>query len=222
MSATRVGARRSRTRNRILAIAAAGTVLAAGITIPSLAAWTDTEWVTGGVDNDPGITTSTFNVQQRTEGDTFWDDYITSGGANVIDFSDAAAALTPGDTVYGYVRLQTVTASLGGTLTLKADTVVTPATLSAALTWGAKVMPAHTTCTAADYATNGTVIQAPGTALNTSSDGTLTLAAGTAGAPGTEQTVCFAITFPGTFSGSSGLQGQTVAPLWHFDAVSTS
>jgi len=223
MTGTRVDARRSRTRNKALAIAAAGIVLAAGITVPSLAAWTDIEWVTGGADNDPGVTASTFEVEQLTAGDTVWGHYETEAGANVIDFSAQAAALSPGDTVYGYVRLRTVAGSLGGTLTLAADTDVVAGSLSAALTYGARVMADTSGCSAAAYATTGTQLQASGSALDASSGGSFSLAAAADDVtPGTEQVVCFALTFPASFAADPDLQGDTVAPVWHFDAVSVA
>jgi len=223
MTGIRVDARRSRTRNKALAIAAAGIVLAAGITVPSLAAWTDIEWVTGGAGNDSGVTASTFEVEQFTAGDTAWGHYETEAGANVIDFSAQAAALSPGDTVYGYVRLRTVAGSLGGTLTLAADTEVVADTLSAALTYGARVMADTSGCTAAAYATTGTQLQASGSALDASSAGTFSLAAAADDVtPGAEQVVCFALSFPASFAADPALQGDTVAPVWHFDAVSVS
>ncbi|MCS0500739.1 SipW-dependent-type signal peptide-containing protein [Protaetiibacter mangrovi] len=220
MSGIRVDARRARTRNKALALAAAGVVLSAGIAVPSLAAWTDEEWVTGGVGNVPGITASSFEVQQFAEGDTVWGDYETQPEANVIDFSAQAASLTPGDTVYGYVRLRVVAGSLGGTLSLGADTVVTTSTLSEALTYSARVMDAVSTCNATDYAATGSELQ-PSGALDAATAGTFSLAAAPdAVTPGTEQVVCFAITFPSSFSGDTALQGQTATPVWHFDAVS--
>ncbi len=222
MTATRVDARRSRTRNRVFAISAAGVVLVAGITVPSLAAWTDIEWITGGVGNVPGVGTSTFNVQQFAAGDVDWGDYPTQAGANVVDFSAQAAALTPGDTVYGYVRLRTVAGSVGGDLEMKADTVVTPSTLSAALTYGARIVATAGDCTAAGYAASTTVLQAAGSALNASSATSFPLAAAANGStPGVEKVVCIAITFPSSYAGSTALQGATATPVWHFDAVSS-
>jgi predicted ribosomally synthesized peptide with SipW-like signal peptide len=223
MGGIRVEARRARSRNKALAIAAGGIVLAAGITVPSLAAWTDIEWVTGGAGNDAGVTASTFEVEQFAAGDADWGHYETEAGANVVDFSAQAAALSPGDTVYGYVRLRTVAGSLGGSLTLAADTAVVADTLSAALRYGARVMDDTTGCTAAAYATTGTELQAVGSALSASSGSTFSLAAAAdASTPGTEQVVCFALTFPSAFADDTALQGDTVAPVWHFDAVSVS
>jgi predicted ribosomally synthesized peptide with SipW-like signal peptide len=221
MSGTRVEARRTRSRNKVFALAAAGIVLVAGITVPSLAAWTDSEWVTGGVGNIPGISTSSFEVEQFAAGDTIWDHYETQGVANVIDFSAQAASLAPGDTVYGYVRLRTEAGSLGGTLTLAADTVVTASTLSAAVVYGARVVSSTAECSAANYAASGTLLQASGSALNASSLGTFSLAAAPdATTPGAEKVVCFELEFPISFAGDETLMRSSVAPVWHFDAVS--
>lgn len=223
MSGNRVDARRSRTRNKVLALGAAGLVLAAGITVPSLAAWTDIEWVSGAAGTDAGVVASTFNVQQSTAVNPAWNDYPTEAGANLIDFSAQAATLTPGDTVYGWVQLRTVADSIGGTLTLQADTVVTADTLSAALTYGARVMDDTSDCASAAYATSGTELQPLGTALDVSAGGSFTLdAAPDATTPGTAKVVCFALTFPASFAADTTLQGDTVTPVWHFDAVSVS
>jgi hypothetical protein len=223
MGGIRVEARRTRSRNKALAIAAGGIVLAAGITIPSLAAWTDIEWVTGGAGDDAGVTASTFEVEQFAAGDTDWGHYETEAAANVVDFSAQAAALSPGDTVYGYVRLRTVAGSLGGTLSLAADTAVVADTLSEALSYGARVMDDTTGCTAADYATTGTELQAVGSALSASSGSTFSLvAAADASTPGSEQVVCFALPLPSGLVDDSGLLGDTVSRVWHFVAVSVS
>ncbi|TXK17306.1 hypothetical protein [Homoserinibacter sp. GY 40078] len=223
MPGTRVAERRGRTRDRVLAISAASVVLVAGITVPSLAAWTDTEWITGGVGNDAGVGASTFEVQQFAAGDTVWDDYETQPEANVIDFSAQAVQLTPGDTVYGYVRLRTVAGSLGGDLTLGADTSVVADSLEDALTYGARVMNDTTGCTAGSYASTGTELQALGSALDASAGGTFSLAAAAdESTPGVEQVVCFALTFPASFAGDDTLQGATASTVWHFDAVSVT
>lgn len=223
MPESRVAARRVRNRNRILAISAAGTLLAAGITIPSLAAWTDIEWVTGGVGEDAGITAGTFEVQQLTVANAgAWGDYETEAGANVIDFGTVAAGIAPGDTVYGWVQLRTKIGSLGGDLTLQADTTVVAGELSDELSYGARVVDTTTDCTQTGFAASTTVLQADATALDSSAGGTLTLAASDGTNPGTAQTVCFAINFAQPPAGTDldDLMGDTVAPVWHFDAVS--
>ena len=220
----KIEARRARTRNRIIALGAAGLVLGGGIAAGSLAAWTDVEWVTGGVDGSAGGTASTFEVEQNTGAAAAWDHFETEPTANTVDFSAAAATLTPGDTVYGFVRLRTPVDSLGGELSLVADTDTSDATsLEAALTYGAVVMDAHTSCNAADYTDDATAtLVALGSALDSDGAATFDLAAATATLPGTEQTVCFALTFPASYASDDSLQGETATPVWHFDAISVA
>lgn len=223
MTTSRVASTRSRNRKRVYAIAAAGTVLAASVTIPSLAAWTDNEWIAGGVanedgtggDNGGGVSTSTFEVQQRANGDAAFGDYESEAGANVIDFTEQAAQLTLGDTVYAWVDLKTTDESLGGTLELVAETVTAGNPLAEALRYGASIVTDAAACDAAGFAA-GTVLQASGTALDVSAGTEFSLAA-----EGAEtKTVCFQLTLPG--SASNDLQGQTVTPIWRFAATSVA
>lgn len=220
MGGNRVAARRAATRDKVLALGAAGLVLVAGSVAASFAAWSDIEWIAGGVDTTAGVTTSTFEVEQLAESDADWGDYETQGTPNVVDFGAAAATLTPGDTVYGYVLLRTKVDSLGGDLSLAADTTVAPDSLSAALTYGARVMPDASTCDAADYASAGTELVAADSALTVGGASTFALAPATATDPGASRAVCFAITFPASFAADDSLQGETASPVWHFDAVS--
>src|SRR5580693_8056981 len=91
---------------KTVALAAAGLVLLSGATVTSLAAWTDTEWVNGGVGTVPSVASSQFDVQQNVTGDsTSWTTNLASPGGTV-NFGAAAATLTPGTTVYGFVRLR--------------------------------------------------------------------------------------------------------------------
>ena len=101
---------RSRGIQKAAAIGAAGLVVASGIAVASLAAWTDTEWVQGGVGTVPGISTSTFAMQQNTTTGAAWVDEPEAPGG-IIAFVDASG-LTPGDTAYGFVRLRTTAASM--------------------------------------------------------------------------------------------------------------
>lgn len=224
MSRNRVAERTSRRRNKILAITSAGVVLAAGITVPSLAAWTDIEWIAGGAGTVAGVGTGTFEVQQFAANDADWGDYETQGSANVIDFSTQAASLTPGDTVYAYVRLRTVVNSLGGDLSLVSDTVVTPSTLSAALTYGARIVPNAAACTQAgfDAVTGADILVASASGLSADGATDFALAAGTSTLAGAEKVVCFALDFPASFANDTTVQNQTVIPIWHFDAVSVA
>jgi len=230
MTGNRVGARRARTRNKALALTASGVVLAAAVTVPSLAAWTDQEWVHGGAgaglpDGEGGVTASTFEVEQFADGDADFDHYETDGGANVINFGAQAAALTPGDTVYAYVRLRTVENSLGGTLTLAALTAVVDGEFSDALRYGARIVPDVASCSADDYAGAGsTVLQASGTPLDQAAPtATFSLDASVGGAPGAEKVVCFELDFPDTEAANTALaESSPVVPIWRFDAVSVA
>src|SRR5688572_3080360 len=49
---------------KFIALAAAAGVVLSGATVTSLAAWLDEEWVTAGVDGDPGVTASEFEIEQ--------------------------------------------------------------------------------------------------------------------------------------------------------------
>lgn len=227
MTGNRTAARRAVLRNRIIALGAAGLVLGAGAT--SMAAWTDSEYVAGGVGSEAGVTSSTFNVQQSVASDAgAFTDRETAAAAGVVDFSDAASQLSPGATVYGYVRLRTVVDSAGGSLSLVSDTDAGSG-LAAVLTYRAVVLPDYAlpfadTCNAAAFTSPAAdhVLAAAGSALDTATATTFDLAASDGTNPGAEKTVCFAITFPDTPENEANhaLQGQTVDPVWHFAAIS--
>ena len=92
---------------KIAAVAAAGVILLGGATVTSLAFWTDVEFVQGGVGDDPGISTSEFEVEQNVILPADWQNNETAPEAGVIDFGLGALSLTPGDEVYGWVQLRT-------------------------------------------------------------------------------------------------------------------
>src|ERR1700761_1226475 len=108
-----------RINQKVVALAAAGLVLLSGATVTSLAAWTDTEWVNGGVATLPGVASSKFDVEQNvtTDATNNWTtDQASPGGT--VDFGALAAKLTPGDSVVGFVRLRVVIGSAPGTIQL--------------------------------------------------------------------------------------------------------
>lgn len=203
----------ARRAQKIAALAAAGVVLLGGATITSLAAWTDNEYVQGGVGDDPGIGTSTFEVQQNTTGDPGdWTDEESAPGG-VIDFGIAADSLSPGSTVYGVVGLQTTSDStVGGTLTLRGAT--SDGDLFDALTYGARIVPSFGECDEDGYGDSVTGVKADGSALTADGDNTFTLLA----ASGDTKWVCFAISLAD--DADDDLQGQTSTPVWHFEAIS--
>lgn len=219
---TRAPAGSRRTRNKVLALAASGTVLIGSLGVASLAAWSDFEWVVGGVGaDDAGITASTFEVEQFASGDAAWDHWEDEDtDINVVDFSALAAALTPGDTVYGYVRLRTVTGSLDGEVSLSAHTAVVADEFSDALEYGAWLLDDFADCDEDVATAGGTVLVAAASALDVDGAAPFALGGATTTDPGTEQTVCFEIHFPDTYEDDATLQGDTVTPVWSFDAIS--
>jgi predicted ribosomally synthesized peptide with SipW-like signal peptide len=212
-----------RLNQKVVALAAAGLVLLSGATVTSLAAWTDTEWVNGGVQTLPGVTASTFDVEQNVGNDPtgVWTTNLASPGG-AVSFGPAAAKLTPGTSVVGFVRLRTVTDSMAGTLTLVHGTSTGSAPFLGALRYGAWLMSSPATCTATDYDVLPAVELVPdGSPIGTDSTTPFVLAAGDATDPGTEQTVCFRLTFPPlAVASDKSLQGQAADPVWQFNAVS--
>jgi predicted ribosomally synthesized peptide with SipW-like signal peptide len=214
---------RIRNNQRLVALCAAGLVLFAGSTVTSLAAWTDTEWVNGTVATLPAVTATTFDVEQNVNPSpsNAWTTNLASPGGTV-SFGTEAAKLTPGASVLGFVRLRTVTASLGATLTLAHGASTGSAAFLSALRMSAWLMPDPSTCTDADY--NGpasTQLVPAGSAIGADSTVPFTLAAGDATDPGAEKTVCFRLTFPTLATpGDTALQGQAADPVWQFNATS--
>ncbi|HEX4058467.1 MAG TPA: hypothetical protein VHX87_09150 [Galbitalea sp.] len=207
---------------KVVALAAAGLVLLSGATVTSLAAWTDTEWVNGGVSTLPSVSSSTFDVEQNVTNSATanWTNSLASPGG-VVDFGSEAAALTPGTSVVGFARLRTVVNSLGGTLTLVHGASAGGAFL-AALRYGAWLHPDASTCTSTNYDGAGfTQLVPDGSVVGTDSTVPFTLAASAGGNPGAEQTVCFRLTFPPLGDPTDkSLQGQTADPIWQFNAIS--
>ncbi len=207
---------------KIVALAAAGLVLLSGATVTSLAAWTDTEWVNGGVSTLPGVASSTFDVQQNVTSDsTDWTTDVASPGGTV-DFGAQADALTPGTSVVGFVRLRVSPDSTGGTLSLVPGTSTGSSAFLAALTYGAWLVPSYTDCTPSGYDGTGTTQLVPDNSpLTTSGTTSFTLTAGTGGAAGPEQAICFRMEFPPLGDpNDKSLQGLSADPIWQFNATS--
>jgi hypothetical protein len=206
---------------KVVALAAAGLVLLSGATVTSLAAWTDTEWVTGGVGTTPGVSSSMFDVEQNVTTGTIWTNNLASPGGTV-DFGTAASTLTPGTSVVGFVRLRTVVNSVSGTLTLAPAAGNATGALMNALTYGAWLHPTSGTCTTTNYGGAGfTQLVPDGSPLTTASTVPFTLDAATGSAPGAEQTVCFRLTLPPlTNPADKTLEGLSADPIWQFNAIS--
>lgn len=226
----------SRRNRKIAAIAAGLLVVGVGATY-TLASWTDSEWVWGGANgNEPGVGTERFDVEQLTEG-TWHDDETNPGGA--LDFTAAALALTPGDTVFAPMSLRTKTNSIGGTVELQGAEKATGITTvdAADALWNAVNLSVYTsdaatapTCDPATVATASWtavpgITAAPLGTGATPTTGAQTLAAATTTAPGAEQHYCFVINLPADAQQTAetagiDLQGRTIAPAWEFAAES--
>lgn len=216
MARQHVFQRTARKGQKIAALVAFGMILVSGAGVASLAAWTDTEWVRGGVGTDPGISTSVFQVQQNvTTETTGWEDRPTSPGG-IIAFVDASG-LTPGDTAYGFVRLRTVTNSLPGSITMTAATHAAGDNLYTALRYGAGFVTSPAQCASGTFGGAGTDnLVAFDSTLATSASAPFTIA----GNQATERIICFAVTLPA--GSSSTLQGLSTTPEWTFTAQSTN
>ena len=220
-------------RHKIFAIASVGAVLGIGATA-TLAAWNDNEWVVGGTAaGGAGIGTSTFDVwQNREQAPTnilaTWDDKETELAAGGLTFSTGTLALTPGDSTYAPVAIQTKTGSIAGSLILQAPVKSTAVAYTdpSSVLWGAlqysvQVTETAKVCTAGTWATFGTAI-----ANNVDFDAALTPTSQTVAANrGNIQYYCFKVTLPAEPAGVTDLntlQGLTSAPAWRFAATSTT
>jgi hypothetical protein len=200
----------------MIAIAAAGAVLLTGATVTSLASWLDEEWVTAGVDGDPGVAASQFEVEQQVQGDAAWFNRETGPGG-VVDFDDLAANLSPGAVVYGWVSLRAADGSVGGTVRIVSTYNDGDSPLGDVLTYGARLHATPATCTAVGFS-GGTQLVAPDTELENESATTFVLPAGS-GAAGTPTTVCIRIEFPQARA-NDALQGEEATPGWFFESTS--
>lgn len=235
MSTQHTPSRNSRRTRKIAAVAAGALVVGLGAAY-TLASWNDSEWVWGGADGDAGIGTERFEVEQFTEG-TWHDDETNPGGA--LDFTAAALALTPGDTVYAPMSLRTKTNSIGGTVELQGAVAASGIAVTdpGDALWNAVTLSVYTSSagtapscaaaaiTAGDWAAVPGIGASPlgtGAAPGT---GAQTLAAATTTDPGAPQHYCFVIGLPEnaqTVAETAGvdLQGRTIAPAWEFAAES--
>lgn len=226
------GVEKSRTKKKIAAIAAGLLAVGIGATY-TLATWTDSEWVwgKGSGANDPGVGTSSFNVQQDTTAafaNNAWTDKESNAGGG-LTFTAGALSLTPGDSVYAPVALRADATSVSGTVTLQKAVAALGATANdtGGALWSAIQVQVKTEKTSGAAPTSPCAAGASGfdnaswgtalagvTTLDTSATGTQVLDA----AAGSVQHYCFKLTLP---AGSPDtLQGRTIAPAWEFKAVS--
>lgn len=211
---------------KTLAILSAGAVLAIGATY-TLASWTDTEWIWGGLSGDANVGTSTFEVQQNTDlavDTAAWTDAEINPGGELI-FSVGSLTLSPGDSIYAPVALRTTANSIAGTVVLNAAVAATsiPVMDTGGLLWDAieqRVVTSSTafTCDATAF-TAGTpnIITAGALGIAAEPAPGQTLSA----TSGSTQYYCFELTLPASEAGNSALQGRTIAPAWQFLATSS-
>ncbi|KSW30190.1 SipW-dependent-type signal peptide-containing protein [Cellulomonas sp. B6] len=220
--------RRTQRRRKAFALTAAGTVLGVG-GVATLAAWTDVEWVFGGDGaGGPGVSTSTFEVQQNTTAAVdaaAWTDEEDNPGGEMV-FSAAATAFTPGDTTYAPVALRTSPTSIAGDVDLQAAVTATGITaadpgglLFDAIDVRVATDDAPFLCDASAFtgAPGGPTLIADGDLGTTGGSATQTLAA----AAGSVQYYCFELELPDPLPLAPGTtaddyMGRSIAPAWAF------
>lgn len=219
--ASRLGS--GRAAHRVKALLAGGLVLGVGGAV-TLAAWTDTEWVWGGGgaqgSGDP-IGTDSFEIWQSTAADNgVFYDRETNATAGKVEFGLGAISLTPGETIYGWVQLQTKTPSAAASVLLGGATARAGSTandLFDSLQYQAALVADPASCTAAGIAA-GTSLVPAASPLTTAAASPFALAADS----GSTETVCFALTLPDTpeIQADDSLRGASVEPAWVFTGTS--
>lgn len=216
----------SRKLRKLIALTVGVIVVGIGATY-TLASWSDSEWVWGGIDGDAGVGTSTFNLQQNVsspfDNGTAWDDKGDNPG-NELTFTAGALSLSPGDTVYAPVALRTEQGSVAGDVTLQAAVAAAGISVSdndgelwdaitvSVFTASAATPPAA--CDGAGIADAGWQKILDNEPLGTVANPQQSLL----GDAGSTQHYCFALTLPA--DADAGLQGRTIAPAWEFKALS--
>lgn len=241
---------------KALAISVSLAVIGFG-SVATLASWNDQEWVfarlTGDSSDsdDPGVGTSTFDIWQNRDitapagdealgtADAGWFDLETNPGG-ALYFTAGRLALTPGDSIYAPVALQTKEDSVSGTLQLQTPEASVDAAHQAIhndatdLLWnsleysvkvsGTQATPAANYCSAATWNTFGTAV-ATDIPFNAdrAAQALITPSQAVQADRGNTQYYCFKITLPENPSGVTDLndlQGRIVIPAWHFLATS--
>lgn len=202
-STTDADAQRTRRRSRMIrAILAGGLVLGVGTAV-TLAAWNDSEVVTG------DFTVGSFDMEGSFD-NSAWASHTAPGSPLV--FSVATTNMAPNETYYApfAVRLKAGTT---------ADAAVTIAsTLTSGSTTGLTyelVSPAAFGCTSG---TTGTTLAAAGSSLVGTPTGFSLTKGATAAVAGTAVNLCFKVT---TGNQASLTQGQNGKISWTFTAASS-
>jgi predicted ribosomally synthesized peptide with SipW-like signal peptide len=199
--------RRTRRSRMIRAILAGGLVLGVGTAV-TLAAWNDSEFVTG------TFTAGTFNMQgSTTDGTTFTDHPVGSPGT--LTFTVAPTLLSPGDTVYAPFALR-----LAANTTNDATVVITAPNSTTGVVSNLTYEVVRTTaftCGSGTADSTGTSLITAGTAVTAvAGPNSFTLAKGSpVSSAGATQFLCFKVT-----AGSGLTQGQSGTVTWQFTASS--
>lgn len=213
---------------KVAAVAAGALVIGVGASY-TLATWTDSEWVWGGADNDPGVATGYFNVQQNTtpgvEGCTFAD--FEENPGDELMFSAGALSLSPGDTIYAPVALRTEEDSVAGEIELQGAVAADGISVEDDndLLWNAIEVSVYTTDaqTQPECDTDFDASDWDGPII---ADGSLNTGATTQQGldedGGSIQHYCFVLTLPAQAQqgSSTELMGRSIAPAWEFAAES--
>ncbi len=193
-------AKRRRRSRMIRAILAGGLVLGVGAAV-TLAAWNDSEFVTG------TFTAGTFNLEgSTTDGTTFTDHATSPGGA--LTFTVPATALSPTDSVSAPFAVR-----LAANTTNGANVVLTTEPPTGTVTNLTYSLEIHSAWGCAP----GTVTSTPitGSALNAGTTSFALAAGAPTSNPGAPVYVCFRVT-----AGAGLVQGQSGAAIWKFTATS--
>jgi predicted ribosomally synthesized peptide with SipW-like signal peptide len=200
-------AKKRRRSRMVRAILAGGLVLGVGAAV-TLAAWNDSEFVTG------TFTAGSFNMQgSTTDGTTFIDHPVGSPGA--LTFTVAPTLMSPGDTVYAPFALR-----LAANTTNNANVVITAPNTTTGVVTNLTYEVVRTTaftCAAGTVDSTGTSLITAGTAMTAvAGPNTFVLNHGTpVTAVGATQFLCFKVT-----AGAGLTQGQTGSVTWQFTASS--
>jgi predicted ribosomally synthesized peptide with SipW-like signal peptide len=202
------GTAKKRRRSRMIrAILAGGLVLGVGTAV-TLAAWNDSEFVTG------TFTAGTFNMQgSTTDGTTFTDHPIGSPGT--LTFTVAPLLLSPGDTVYAPFAVR-----LAANTTNDANVVITAPNSTTGVVSNLTYEVVRTTaftCGSGTVDSVGPSLITAGTAVTAvAGPNTFVLAKGSpVSNPGATQFLCFKVT-----AGAGLTQGQSGTVTWQFTATS--
>ncbi len=195
------GTAKKRHRSRMIrAILAGGLVLGVGAAV-TLAAWNDSEFVTG------TFTAGSFNLEGSTsDGTTFTDHAASPGGS--LTFTVPATALSPTDNVSAPFAVRLAADTTNG-----ADVELTTGTPTGTVTDLTYTLTIHSAWGCAP----GTVTSTPiaGSALNAGTTSFALDAGAPTTDPGAPVYLCFTVT-----AGAGLVQGQTGAAIWEFTATS--